>query len=118
VDYSFNQELETDIFFCCFEYFCRGFGFITFREAESVEKVLETHAEDPILIDQKMVNCSTELAQNCSPFLDCWRSVPLSAVNEEYVFHLSVSFQIDPKIAIPPKKLSNKVCNWQLFPSE
>ena len=25
---------------------------------------------------------------------------------------LFVSFQIDPKVAIPPKKLSNKVCNF------
>lgn len=62
------KKRKLTFFFCCFEYFCRGFGFITFREAESVEKVLETHAEDPIWIDQKMVNCSPELEQNCSPF--------------------------------------------------
>jgi RNA-binding protein Musashi len=48
----------------------RGFGFITFAKAETVDKVLKAHDVEPIYIDDK---------------------------------------QIDPKIAVPPKKVSNRV---------
>ena len=48
----------------------RGFGFITFRDPASVSKVLEAHAQEPIVLDEK---------------------------------------NIDPKIAVPPKRPGNKV---------
>jgi RNA-binding protein Musashi len=54
----------------------RGFGFVTFKEAETVDKVLEAHAEEPIYIDDKL---------------------------------------IDPKIAVPPKKVSNRVHVKRIF---
>jgi RNA recognition motif-containing protein len=37
---------------------CRGFGFITFKDPESVEKVLNVHTEQPICIDEKTVSFS------------------------------------------------------------
>ena len=33
----------------------RGFGFITFRDPASVSKVLEAHAQEPIVLDEKNV---------------------------------------------------------------
>lgn len=48
----------------------RGFGFITFKDSASVSKVLEAHAQEPIVLDSK---------------------------------------NIDPKIAVPPKRSGNKV---------
>lgn len=35
---------------------CRGFGFVTFKGAESVKKVLDAHDQKPISIDEKMVS--------------------------------------------------------------
>ena len=32
---------------------CRGFGFITFSKAETVDKVLKAHESEPIYIDEK-----------------------------------------------------------------
>ena len=36
--------------------FCRGFGFVTFKSAESVQNVLKAHDSNPISIDEKMVS--------------------------------------------------------------
>lgn len=54
----------------------RGFGFITFANPETVDKVLKAHAQEPIYIDDK---------------------------------------QIDPKIAVPPKKVNNRVHVKRIF---
>ena len=40
---------------------CRGFGFITFKDPASVEKVLNVHTEQPICIDEKTVSLSLSL---------------------------------------------------------
>ena len=37
---------------------CRGFGFITFAKAETVDKVLKAHDVEPIYIDDKQARPS------------------------------------------------------------
>ena len=34
---------------------CRGFGFVTFRDQESVQEVLEAHEREPLTLDHKKV---------------------------------------------------------------
>lgn len=33
-----------------------GFGFITFKDAETVQDILDAHAENPLVIDEKFVS--------------------------------------------------------------
>ncbi len=58
------------------DYDCRGFGFITFKSAESVRKVLETHNTRPIAIDEKTVR---EIILNC--WHGCGVSISWSLAN-------------------------------------
>ena len=67
----------------------RGFGFITFKDPASVSKVLETHAQEPIVLDDKNVRGNL------------LRSSPTRLLTNSFV-------QIDPKIAVPPKRPGNK----------
>ena len=39
----------------CAPHCCSGFGFITFKEADSVQAVLDQHNKEAIVIDEKTV---------------------------------------------------------------
>lgn len=49
-----HYELLTLIITILFVY--SGFGFITFKDAETVQKILENHNSSPIIIDEKAVS--------------------------------------------------------------
>ena len=42
--------------YVCICFFFSGFGFITFKDAESVAKVQRAHSEEPLCIDDKIVS--------------------------------------------------------------
>ena len=44
--------------------FCRGFGFVTFRDQESVQDVLDAHEREPLTLDHKKVGYLFELWQH------------------------------------------------------
>ena len=76
---------------------CRGFGFITFAKAETVDKVLKAHDVEPIYIDDKQARPSLfSLSLSLSPllsFLSPSISISLSSLSS-----LSLSSFLSPPV--------------------
>ena len=78
---------------------CRGFGFITFAKAETVDKVLKAHDVEPIYIDDKQarpslfsISLSLSLSLSLSsPFFSLSLYLYLSLLS---LFSLSLFFLI------------------------
>lgn len=59
----------------CFRAMHRGFGFVTFRDQESVQDVLDAHEREPLTLDHKKVGWLFEL----------WQSAKTNLLNEAMV---------------------------------
>ena len=83
--------------------FCSGFGFITFKESDTVQKILKEHSENPLIVDDKPVRCHNNhihihlnliidiSLSICKYVLLPYHNVSLSISNVDYVHKTSFS---------------------------